>query len=507
MAGLFRTCAAILAALSLFSTPAFAQDVTLSARDGSLALDGTLLSWDGEFYRLDTVYGALTVDGAGVICEGPGCPDLTAPLAVIRIVGAEEQGVQVLPGLIAAFAAARGLDYAESAADGALWAAEISDPKTDKPLAKMRFYAATPEAARAALVAGAAEMAVALTADKGLGSRIMALDALVPIVAADNARPRISTADLAQALSGKVTNWKDIGGPDMPIALHALSAETSLQEALASRLGRRVAATVVHQRLSDLAAAVARDPWALGVTLQSAAGPARILPLTDSCGFALTPSRLAIKAEDYPLALPIHLLTPRRRLPLMAREFLEFLSLPPAHQAVAAAGMVDRAPEAQPLSADGLRLVNALRGAEDSLPLADLRALAQQMAEADRLSLTFRFEDGSAQLDASSQDNLARLAEMISADMFQGKRIVLAGFSDGQGPPDQNRVLSQQRAEAVAKALADAAPDLPVGQITPDVMAFGEVLPMACDTTTAGRRVNRRVEVWLRPAPTDIPVP
>ena len=91
--------------------------------------------------------------------------------------------------------------------------------------------------------------------------------------------------------------------------------------------------------------------------------------------------------------------------------------------------------------------------------------------------------------------------------MFQGKRIVLAGFSDGQGPPDQNRVLSQQRAEAVAKALLDAAPDLPAGQITPDVMAFGEALPMACDTTTAGRRVNRRVEVWLRPAPTDIPVP
>lgn len=479
----------------------------MSARDGSLALDGTLLSWDGEFYRLDTVYGALTVDGAGVICEGPGCPDLTAPMAVIRIVGAEEQGLQLLPGLFAAFSAARGLDYAESPVDGALWAAQISDPKTAKVLARIRFFPATPEAARAALVSGAAEMALALTADKGLISRVMALDALVPIVAVDNPRPQISTADLAQALSGKVTNWSQIGGPDMPIALHALSVETSLQEALANRLGRPVAATVVHQRLSDLAAAVARDPWALGVTLLSTVGPARVLPLTDSCGFALTPSRLAIKAEDYPLALPFHMLTPRRRLPLMAREFLDFLSLPPAHQAVAAAGLVDRGIEVQPLTADGLRLVNALRGAGDDLPLEDLRVLAQQMAEADRLSLTFRFEDGSAQLDASSRDNLARLAEMIGADLFHGRQIVMAGFSDGQGPPDQNRSLSQQRAESVAKALMAAAPDLPAGQISPQVMAFGEVLPMACDTTTAGRRVNRRVEVWLRPAPTDTPVP
>jgi phosphate transport system substrate-binding protein len=30
-------------------------------------------------------------------------------------------------------------------------------------------------------------------------------------------------------------------------------------------------------------------------------------------------------------------------------------------------------------------------------------------------------------------------------------------------------------------------------------MAFGGVLPIACDETAAGRRLNRRVELWLRP--------
>jgi phosphate transport system substrate-binding protein len=28
--------------------------------------------------------------------------------------------------------------------------------------------------------------------------------------------------------------------------------------------------------------------------------------------------------------------------------------------------------------------------------------------------------------------------------------------------------------------------------------AYGEALPMACDDSDWGRRVNRRVEVWLR---------
>jgi phosphate transport system substrate-binding protein len=32
------------------------------------------------------------------------------------------------------------------------------------------------------------------------------------------------------------------------------------------------------------------------------------------------------------------------------------------------------------------------------------------------------------------------------------------------------------------------------------VIGFGEVLPMACDTTVVGQGLNRRVELWLRPA-------
>ena len=54
--------AAILAGL-LISQSARAQDVTLTSRDGSLSLVGTLQGYDGEFFRIDTSYGLLTVDG------------------------------------------------------------------------------------------------------------------------------------------------------------------------------------------------------------------------------------------------------------------------------------------------------------------------------------------------------------------------------------------------------------------------------------------------------------
>ena len=483
--------AAVFAAL-VIPDGALAQDVTLTSRDGGLVLPGMLQGYDGEFYRILTSYGLLTVDGQSVICDGPACPDLIAPKAVIRILGAADAGSALLPGLFAAFAASRGLDFA--AGNPAI----LTDPATGKVLAEMSFAAAPPEIARAALVAGRAELVVAAAPDPSLGSRALALDALLPIVAPDNPTLRISTTDLARALAGEVTNWAQVGGPDMPLVLHALAPGSDLELALSARLGRPVASAQVHGSMADLAAAVAKDPWALAVIGRASVGAARQLPLTDSCGFPLLPSPLAVKAEDFPLALPVFLLTPPRRLPLVAREFLEFLSLPEAQRAVVAAGYIDRAPERQPMTADGLRLINAIKGAGEETTLADLQRLALVMEGADRLSLTFRFEDGSTRLDAHSQENLRDLAQMIGAGLFKGETLLLAGFSDGSGTAAANLDLSQSRAVAVLAALQLAGPELTADQL-PQIAAFGEALPMACDETGPGRRLNRRVELWVKP--------
>ncbi len=492
-AGFWR--AAVFAVLS----PAclLAQDVTLTSRDGSLAIAGTLQAYDGEFFRIDSKYGPLTVDAQGVICDGPACPDLTAPKAIIRFVGEVDAGMTLLQPLVQAFAASRGLTYAAPAGPGG--PAILTDPATGKVLAEISFRPMSPDQARAAIKADGADMIVSSETTPDLGARALAMDALIPIVAPDNPLPGISTLDLAKALAGEVTNWAQIGGPDMPLVLHGLEPGSDLQRALSARLGRKVAAQVTHANLAQLSAAVVKDPWALAVTGQAAAAAARRLPLSDSCGFPLLPSRLAVKAQDYPLTLPLYLLTPRRRLPLMAREFLEFLALPSAQTAVAKAGYIDRAPERQPMTADGLRLINAIQGAGDETTLADLKRLVDLMDGADRLSLTFRFEDGSDQMDTASRENLLDLARLLEARVFQDQALYLAGFSDGSGPAKDNMALSQARAAAVLEALKIAAPSIPA-DLLPKIVAFGEGLPMACDETGPGRRLNRRVELWLKPA-------
>ena len=494
-------CGAAIFAALLFTQGAQAQDVTLTSRDGSLSLTGTLQGYDGEFFRILTNYGPLTVDGQGVTCDGPACPELTAPKAVIRFVGAADAGKSLLPQLFAAFALSRGLSYA--AGDPTV----ISDPVTGEALAEMSFEPMAPGPAREAVLSGAAQMVVASVTEPDLGSHAVALDALVPIMAPGNPLPRISTTDLARVLAGEVENWAQVGGPDMPLVLHGLEAGADLQQALSARLGRDVTALVVHATLGELAEAVAADPWAIAVTERAALGKARLLALTDSCGFPLLPTRLAVKAQDYPLTMPVFFLTPRHRLPLVAREFLEFLSSPEAQGAIARAGYIDRRAERQPMTADGLRLINAIKGAGDETTLDDLKRLVAAMDGADRLSLTFRFEGGTTTLDATSQNSLTDLAQMLEAGLFKGQALTFAGFSDGSGAAGANVKLAQSRAEAVLAALQALVPGMPEDQL-PRIEAFGEALPMACDETGAGRRLNRRVELWAKPAfVTNSPVP
>lgn len=490
--------AAIFAALLPFA--AWAQDVTLTSRDGSLAIPGLLQGYDGEFFRIASPYGLLTIDATGVICDGPACPDLTAPKAVIRLVGEADAGRALMPGLIKAFALSRGLHHTAPRAPEA--PALLTDPATDKVLAEISFQPLPATAARAALKEGRAELMLASVPETDFGNTALALDALLPIVAPDNPLPKISTVDLAKALAGEVKNWREIGGPDMPLVLHGLAPDSDLERALSARLGRSNAASVSHPDLASLAEAVAKDPFALAVTGRATTGRARTLPLTDSCGFPLLASPLAVKAEDYPLTLPLYLLTPRRRLPLMAREFLDFLALPAAQSAIAAGGYINRSPESQPMTADGLRLINAIKGAGEETTLADLKRLVTLMEGADRLSLTFRFQDGSDALDATSQENLNDLARLIEVGSFRDTALILAGFSDGSGNATANLDLSRKRAEAVLARLQSLAP---AEAALPRIEAFGEALPMACDETAAGRRLNRRVELWLKPDFTPAP--
>lgn len=107
----------------------------------------------------------------------------------------------------------------------------------------------------------------------------------------------------------------------MPLILQDLVAISDAARVVKARLRRDLAVTVWHETWAELAQTVAKDPRAIAVTGRSVALPAKVLALTDRCGFPLLPTLLAVKSSDYPLTLPMFFPTSWHRLPLVAREF------------------------------------------------------------------------------------------------------------------------------------------------------------------------------------------
>jgi phosphate transport system substrate-binding protein len=514
--------AAIVAALFLFGpvSGAWAQDVTLTSPDGEVEISGNLLGFDGEFYRVDTIYGELTVDGSGVLCEGPGCPNLSNYVAEVTLSGAPTIGRVLMPALIEAFALRQGLELSRENTSDTRFSYILTEGETDEMRGLFRFHLTNTDEGFADLLAGEADMVMSLrevTRDEaqrgreaGLGDlreaargRVLALDALVPLVSAGNPVTAITTPELAQVLSGEITSWVGLGGPDAPIAVHLHDPATGLGQATAQHMlggGTRsfVSDATHHLDGLSLSEGVARDPFALGVGSRSEMGLTFELSLKGACGFAMLASRRAVKTEDYPLTAPMFLYTPARRMPKLVREFLAFTREPAAQLVIRRAGFVDQLPEEIAINDQGDRFANAILRAGGEVGLEDLQRMVQALSPLKRLTTTFRFEAGSARLDAQSRSNVAGLARALESGFYDGRRLVFVGFSDGEGPAQTNRQIALRRAGAVRDAVVHTAETAQLNRLSLEIDAFGEAMPMACDDSEWGRRANRRVEIWVQ---------
>jgi len=103
------------------------------------------------------------------------------------------------------------------------------------------------------------------------------------------------------------------------------------------------------------------------------------------------------------------------------------------------------------------------------------------------------FKVNSAVLSADAKTKLDELA--TRALNTKGYVIEVAGFTDATGSLQKNRILSQNRADAVIRYLVENH-QIPLRRVvTP--YGYGKSNPIADNTTREGREQNRRVEVKL----------
>jgi len=154
-----------------------------------------------------------------------------------------------------------------------------------------------------------------------------------------------------------------------------------------------------------------------------------------------------------------------------------------------AAAKADQKADGAQRSADGAKTL-AQQGIDANSQLARTVDSMNKFQVAKSETVLFGFNQAKLTDDAKSQlQELAKSTEGIDRYVIE-----VQGFTDKSGSVSTNERLSQQRAQEVARYLANEY-KIPVRSIT--LLGSGYALPVADDKTREGRKMNRRVEVRL----------
>lgn len=419
-------------------------------------------------------------------------------VTAMRIHGSNTVGEKLTPNLVEAFLKSRGAALAASKPGAGADEKEVrARIPGQSDVVSVEVFAHGSATAFADLGAGSAtigqssrrikpeERDALLEKDGDLtlagAEHVLALDGVAVIVNPSSGLGSLTLPQLAGIFAGDVHDWSELGGRPGPIHLVARDEKSGTWDTfkalvLAPSKKELNAAALRLESSGELVKAVAADPAAIGfVGLPYVKDNVKALALAaDEGGLALLPTPFTVGTEDYPLSRRLYLYTPTAHDDAWSREFVEFALSDAGQRVVADTGFVSQTPRPE-----------KVRG-EPFQPAA-YRSLT---AEAERLSLNFRFESGRDGLDTKAVRDLDRLVRWL--DSNPSRQIVLLGFTDASGDARRNSALSLQRARSVERELVAR------GIRPAQVLGLGQVLPVASNASEDGRNRNRRVEVWVR---------
>jgi outer membrane protein OmpA-like peptidoglycan-associated protein len=101
------------------------------------------------------------------------------------------------------------------------------------------------------------------------------------------------------------------------------------------------------------------------------------------------------------------------------------------------------------------------------------------------------FDTGRAELNPGASRKLDQLAQFLNE--HKERRVQIDGFTDSVGTESYNEELSRRRADAVKSALTTRGVD--AARIS--TQGYGKAYPVANNSDSGGRQLNRRVEVVI----------
>ncbi len=310
--------------------------------------------------------------------------------------------------------------------------------------------------------------------------QIIAIDGLTIIVHPDNPLTQLTTDQLAQVFSGRVTTWEALGGVGGDIHVYARDDQSGTWETFKELVLNRgefplSPATPRYESSEQLSDAVSHDPQAIGFTGLASIRAAKAVAIVDGASQPMLPLTSLIATEDYPLSRRLFFYLPPSTQNPWARALITFTQSEKGQAIVANNGFVAQSVQARHVQPS------------PHMPQA-YQALA---AQAQRLSVNFRFAEGSASLDNKARQDLARVVDYLKANGKLDRHVTLVGFGDAKDDPERAELLSKLRAMAVRRELVKN------GAVMREIRGCGGQMPVATNTEDEGRQKNRRVEVWV----------
>jgi phosphate transport system substrate-binding protein len=310
--------------------------------------------------------------------------------------------------------------------------------------------------------------------------QVIAIDGVAVILHPANPVRQLSINQLAKIFSGEIHDWEQLGGTGGAIHLYARDQQSgtfdTFNELVLSRFGKTLARDARRFESSEgLSDDVSNDRQAIGFIGLPYVRRAKAVAIIDGESKPMLPSISLIATEDYPLSRRLYFYLPPDSKQRWAKALVRFAQSPQGQSIVAQNGFV-----AQTVQAVKVR-------ATAEMP-ADYQNLTR---EAERLSVNFRFPQGSASLDTKARLDLKRVVDYLKAHDKLNQKVTLVGFGDAKSDPSRAQLLSKLRAMAVRREL------LKGDVILRDVRGFGDEMPVATNDVDEGRIKNRRVEVWV----------
>ena len=310
--------------------------------------------------------------------------------------------------------------------------------------------------------------------------QVIAIDGLAIILHPQNPLNQLNTEQLARIFSGEASTWEELGGVGGTIHLYARDDQSgtydTLKELVLSRRGKSLSSTAKRFESSEqLSDAVSLDPQGIGFIGLPYVRQAKAVAIVDGQSQAMLPLNSLIATEDYPLSRRLFFYLPPTGKNPWAQALVAFAQSSKGQAIVAANGFI-------------AQTVQAMAVTPNALMPEGYQALSRH---AQRLTVNFRFEEGSASLDNKARQDLSRVLDYIKQHDKVNREVTLVGFGDAKSDPARADLLSKLRAMAVRRELVKS------GVVFREIRGFGAEMPVAANSADEGRIKNRRVEVWV----------